>query len=139
MANDLIPRSFWSFPTLRFSNLWDEDDDWLPQTTVPSGLSVSEDENKVYVEAAVPGLDPKDIEITFHKGVLWIKGEKKQKEEDKKKKFYRESSSSFSYRVVVPGNLDQKKEPDAKCENGVMTIAFDKVPEEQPKKITVKK
>lgn len=132
MPSDLLPRTFWTFPQLR--SLMEDDD--MVNVTTPSGLSVSEDEKNVYVEAALPGVDPKNVEITFDKGVLWIKGETAQ--EEKEKKYYRKATSSFSYRVAVPGELDLTKEPEAESANGIMKITFAKSPQTQPKKIAVK-
>lgn len=134
MALDLVPKNFWSFPASRFFD-WDEDE--LIQSS-PSGLSVSEDNKNVYIEAALPGIKPEDVEITFDKGMLWIKGESKQEEIDKDKKYFRKATNSFSYRVAVPGEIDMNKEPIAESENGVMKISFAKHPQVQPKKISVK-
>lgn len=133
MAYDIVPGSFWRFPSVR--SFWDDEED-ISLSNAPSGLSISEDEKNVYISASLPGIDPKDIEITFDKGVVWIKGE--TKEEEKQKKFYRKATSSFSYRVAVPGELDQNKEPEASSKHGVMTVTFAKSPKTQPKKITVK-
>ena len=55
-----------------------EGDGWLHEFSDLSGLSVSEDENHVFVEAALPGLKADEIEMTFDKGILWIKAEKKE-------------------------------------------------------------
>jgi HSP20 family protein len=115
--------------------MWDDDDDTMTVSS-PSGLSVSEDEKNVYVEASMPGLDAKDIEVTFDKGVVWVKGE--AKEEEKNKKYYRRASRSFSYRVAVPGEVNPDAEPEATYKNGVMTVTFAKSPKKQPKKIAVK-
>lgn len=81
--------------------------------------------------------------MTFHKGVLWIKGEAKEEEnlptgKAGKKKYYRKATSSFSYRVAIPGDVDSKAEPQASVKHGVMTVAFTKSPAAQPKKIAVK-
>ena len=132
---DIVPKSFWSFPT---SSLLTDDDFFSPDTT-HSDLSVSEDDKNVFVEANMPGLDSDDIEVTYHKGQLWLRGSKKEEEKDKKRKYYRYASSSFSYRLAVPGNIDEKSEPDAEYKNGVMKVTFKKMAEEQPKKITIKK
>lgn len=133
---DITPPTLWRFPAFRIPALWEDEED-LPATSVtPGGISVSEDDKFVYVSAALPGIDPKDIEVTFDKGMLWIKGE--SKEEEKGKKIYRKAASSFSYRIAVPGELDQNAEPDASCKNGIMTVTFTKIPAAQPKKITVK-
>ncbi len=135
MAFDLMPRSFWNIPSRL--PIFDEDEDW--KSFLPSsGLTVSEDDKSVYVEAAVPGLDPEKIDVTYDKGVLWIRGNNEEREEDKDKKFYRKASSSFSYRVAIPGNVDEHAEPEAVCKNGVMKVSFAKVPETEPKRLSVK-
>src|SRR5690348_3535081 len=61
------------------------------------GLNVYEENNNFIVEAAIPGLKEEEIEINIHKGVLRIKGEKKEEKSDKEKKYYRKSYNSFSY------------------------------------------
>jgi HSP20 family protein len=138
MAFDLIPSRFFSFPMMKTPSIWNDEDDWLTTTTTPSGLSVSEDDKHIYVEAAVPGIDPKDVEITYQDGYLWIRGETKEEEKDKARKYYRQSSKSFSYRVAVPGEINEKIEPEASSKHGVMTVTFEKAPKTQPKKIQIK-
>jgi len=103
-----------------------------------SGLSISEDKNSIYVEAHLPGLRPEDIELSYDKGMLWIHGERSEKEEDKKKKYYKRASSSFSYRVQIPGVVDEKKEPDAVYKDGIMRINFSKSAKNDAKKIKFK-
>lgn len=135
MSRELIPRNF-------LENIWDFDDDLLSlfdtrsTSGLSSGLSVSEDDKHVYVEASVPGVDPDKIEVSYDKGVLWIRGQ--QEEKDKDRKFYRKASASFSYRMAIPGNVDESKDPEATYKNGIMMVTFNKVPEPQPKKIAVK-
>ena len=139
MTRKLAPRSFWSFPVPRFPALFDEEEEgWLENYSEPSGLSVSEDDTHVYVEAAVPGLKSDEIEMTFDQGILWIKGEKKEETEDKTKKYYRKALSSFSYRIAVPGNIDLSSQPSATCKNGVLRVTFVKTSKSQPKKIPIK-
>ena len=62
MNGYLIPRSFWEFPSL-----FEEEENLLPSTSTISSLSISEDDKNVCVEAAVPGIDPKNIDVTFTK------------------------------------------------------------------------
>jgi len=138
MTTSLIPRKFLSFPSFSLPNFWDEDEEWLTAPSTQNGLSVYEDENNIYVEAAVPGIDPKNVDVTFQDGYLWVRGETKEEEEDKKKKFYRKASRSFSYRVAIPGDIDHAHDPQATYKHGVMTITFSKSPKVQPKKIQVK-
>jgi HSP20 family protein len=122
-------------PSELFFDENEEEWDLVPQET--SNLSISEDKNSIYVEAALPGLSQEDIEVTFDNNLLWIKGEKK--EEKKDKKFYKKAISSFSYRVAVPGEIDEKKEIEASYKNGIMKVTFPKAKKTEPKKITIKK
>lgn len=131
MAFDLTRTGFWGRPLL------DEIDSFTFSAMNP-GVSIWEDEKNVYVDIAVPGLTPEDIEITFDKGVLWIKGEEKEEEEGKNKKYYARSRRTVNVRVSVPGELDTSKEPTADYNNGILQVTFAKVPQTQPKKIQVK-
>ncbi len=137
MAYELLPHKLLSFPSLQIPSLWSNDDDWLTSPSSSGGLSISEDEKKIYIEASLPGIDPKNIEITFHDGYLWVRGETKEEENDKSKKYYRQASKSFSYRVAVPGDFDNSVDPTATYKHGVMTVAFMKSPKSQPKKIQI--
>lgn len=136
MANGLTPRSFWTFPISRASSLWEDLMEETRMDTIPSGLSISEDDKNVYVDAALPGIDPKDIEITFGRGILHINGQ--VREEEKGKKFYKKATSSFSYHVSVPEGVDTKKEPDVTYKNGMMRSVFKKTEPSKPKRIEVK-
>lgn len=138
MAN-LAPRNLWAFPS-RMPALIDEIDDLLPmgQTEATSALSVSEDDKHIHIEAAVPGVDPDDVEVTYDRGMLWIRGEAAKEEKDKRRKYYRRAAQAFSYRIAVPGDVDPKAQPEASCENGMIMVTFPKSASAMPKKITVR-
>lgn len=136
---NLIPRSLINFPNI-IPSFFDDIDELFPTNIWPTnnfiqGLSLSEDDKKVYVEASLPGVDPKEIEVTYSKGVLTIKGEKK--EEEKGKSYQRKATKSFFYRVI-PGDADPEAEPQATYKNGIITIAFAQSAAVKPKKIAVK-
>ncbi len=138
MSLDLVSRRLFSLPSI-VPSIWDNNDDWFNSTTTQSGLTVSEDDKFIYVEAALPGINPDNIEVTYQDGYVWINGEQQQEEKDKNKKFYRKASSAFSYRVAIPGEVDFNKEPEATYENGMMKVTFVKSELEGPKKITIKR
>lgn len=119
---------------LRWPSIWD-DEDFVP--SVSDNLDVYETKDEVVVKAAVAGVDPEKVEVTFEKGILTIAGAE-ESEEKEDKKYYRKSSRSYSYRVGVPGNIDLSAEPEAKVVNGVITVSFKKAEEAKPKKISVK-
>lgn len=128
---------------LDVSNIFDALDEELGALTThaAAGLSVSADDKNVYVEAHVPGLTAKDVEVTIdHQGMLWVKGEKREEEKDKAKKYYRKAVQSFTYCLPLWDEIDEKAEPQATCKDGVMRIIFAKKKEKQAesKKIQVK-
>ncbi len=126
-----------TFPTL-FSLLDESDNKWFNEHSEGSGLTVSEDDHHVYVEASVPGVKADHIEMTFDKGILWIKAEDKEEHEDKKRKYYHRAQRSFSYRLAVPGLLDEHKTPEAVVKDGVLKVTFVKTQKVEPKKIQVR-
>ncbi len=145
----LVPRWKSLFPTpRRASELFslgkffeDLEQDFESFGSTNTGLSVSSDEKNIYIEAHVPGLTAKDVDVSIDSNnVLWIKGAKKEEEKDKKRKFYRHSQKSFSYCVPLWDEIDLSAEPEAVCKDGVMTITLVKKKEQQieSKKIKVK-
>lgn len=127
---DFLPRAFLDVP-LAFR----EGSELLNGSL--SGVTVSEDNDHVYVEAQVPGVPFKDIQVEFEDGYLTIHAEKK--EEEKSKKFYRKAQSVFSYALRIPGHIDPKQDIQAICKDGVLKVSFKKAePKPSGKKITVK-
>lgn len=103
-----------------------------------TGLTLSEDKENIHVEASMPGLKSDDIEVNLEKGILRIKGERQEEEQDKDKKFYRKATRTFSYNLMLPGNVDESLEPTAVYQDGLMKITFKKNKNQQGKKIKVK-
>jgi HSP20 family protein len=115
------------------------DADWFPKegSHEESSLSIYEDQGLIVVEAALPGLKPEEVEVTFDKGTLWIRGERKEQEGDKSKKYYKKASTSFSYSLRVPGDIDLDLEPSALFKHGVMKVSFKRKHKTEPKKIKI--
>lgn len=139
MKQDIIPSMNLSqLPRLLSMPSLFNNGDWMDISESMSGLSMSEDDNNIYVEAALPGIDIKDVEVTFDKGVLWIRGQSKEEDEDKKRKFYRKASRSFSYRTLIPDTVDEVNEPKVISKNGLIKVTFAKIAKSEPKKLAVK-
>lgn len=97
-----------------------------------SGLCIYSDEKTLTVEADVPGLTAKDIEVSMDPdGVVCIKGERKLEEKGKGKTIYRKAQQSFSYCLPLGDEVDLSQEPFASCKDGVMKIIFQKKQEKQ--------
>lgn len=102
-------------------------------------LDLSETADKVTVKAEIPGMDPKEIDISIQGDTLIIKGEKKEEKEEKGKNYYRMERryGSFSRVVDLPASVDTNK-VTAECKNGVLEITMQKKEEVKPKQISVK-
>jgi HSP20 family protein len=106
---------------------------WAPR------VDVEETEKEILVKVDLPGVEPKDVELTVMGGALVIHGEKKEEKEEKKKNYHRlERFTGFFYREIpLPPGADEEKVV-ATSAKGVITVVIPKKPEVMPKKIAVK-
>ncbi|MGI9498684.1 MAG: Hsp20/alpha crystallin family protein [Geminicoccaceae bacterium] len=96
-------------------------------------IDVSETDKEVKVEAELPGVDEKDIDVTLTDNMLTIKGEKKQEKEEKKDFHLTERSyGSFSRSMALPFDADPAK-IKAAFKDGLLTITLPKPPEVKAK------
>jgi HSP20 family protein len=100
--------------------------DWVPT------LDLTETKDALVVKAEVPGMDPKDINVSLQENFLTIKGEKKQEKEEKDEKDERHhrierSYGAFTRSVRLPVGVDGSK-VDAKFKNGLLTVTLPKTP-----------
>src|SRR3989338_1355307 len=102
--------------------------DWF-NTAVPK-IDVTETEDEIHVEAEVPGMDEKDIEVNLSDNMLTISGEKKLEHEDKKKDFYRMERSYGSFHRAIPiySGVDVNK-IKAALKKGELTVTLPKTAE----------
>lgn len=120
-------------PLSLFEEGWGTLTDFFGQT----GLSISEDDQNIYVDAQLPGLKREDIQVKLEENLLWIKGEKKEEKSDKR--YFQKAASSFSYRLSLPQTADLSQEPSAEYENGELRITFKKAePNRKTKEIQIK-
>lgn len=106
---------------------------WMPP------IDLSETADKVTVKAEIPGIDPKEIDISIQGNTLRIKGEKKEEKEEKGRNYYRMERcyGSFSRTIDLPASVDANK-ITAEYRNGVLEITMQKKEEVKPKQIPVK-
>ncbi len=118
---------------------WPEfwEDDFLTDSNQRQNLNIYQKDNEVVVEANVAGVSADQIDLTFEKGVLWIKAEAETEKDQKDKKHYSKTSWSYSYKVAVPGQIDQQNEPKAELSKGILKIKFKKQKIAEPKKLKI--
>lgn len=102
-------------------------------------LNVWEDGDTVHVEAELPGLDLKDVEIYVSGGnQLTLKGERKANLPDKGVWHRQERVfGSFTRSLTLPFPVDADK-VDARLENGVLHVQLTKHESARPRRIPVK-
>jgi HSP20 family protein len=122
----------------RFSEAWPfrgitEMDKWTPS------VDVSETDKELIVRAELPGIDPKDIDISLNGNVLAIKGERKHEREEKKENFHlvERSSGSFARSIQLPSEVNADK-IKATYKDGILNLSMPKTKIEAVKKIEVK-
>jgi HSP20 family protein len=104
-----------------------------------SPITLKETKKEVIVQAPLPGLTPKEIDITLDRGVLQIKGEVEEIEEkDKDTKYYRKAKRSYWYQLALPSSIDESHEPKTTFKNGVLEIIFTKAKTSQAKRIALR-
>lgn len=116
---------------------WDEE--W-PAITMSEGIDVYEEDDKVVVKAAVPGIPAEKVDVEYENGVLHIHAryEETQEEKDKKTVVYRQDRvSSFDYSTTLPRTIDPKN-IEAVVSDGVVTVSARVAEEAKRKRIPVK-
>ncbi len=102
-------------------------------------MDVIENDKEITIRIDLPGMKPDDVSVEMEDDVLTISGEMGDTIEKEGDRYhYRERSyGSFQRSLRLPNTVDKEK-VDATFEHGVLTIVLPKVPQAQPKQITVK-
>jgi len=105
---------------------------------IPS-VDVKQTDKTIEVEAELPGVEEKDVQVTLEDNVLTIKGEKKAEKEETKKDYYscERSYGSFLRSFELPAGVDASK-VNATFAKGVLKVTLPKAAAAQAKKIEVK-
>ncbi|OGL05318.1 MAG: molecular chaperone [Candidatus Rokubacteria bacterium RIFCSPLOWO2_02_FULL_68_19] len=116
---------------------WDEfpalAGEWTPS------LDLSETKDALVVKAEIPGIEPKEIEVSLQDQVLTIKGEKRQEKEEKDEHYFRmeRSYGGFVRSIRLPVPVDGSK-VSATFKNGLLTVKLPKTPAAKGTTIPVK-
>ncbi len=107
--------------------------DWIPK------VDIKEEDQRFVILADIPGVEPKDIEVTMENGLLTIKGERASESTEEREGYKRieRSRGSFYRRFSMPDTADAEK-ISAHGKHGVLEIIIPKHERLQARKISVK-
>jgi HSP20 family protein len=100
---------------------------------------IIEEDDKYILRMDLPGIDKKDVKISYANGELTISGERKQEKVSKKATYHRiERAFGKYYRSFsLPEKIVEDK-IEAEFKDGQLTITIPKAEDAKPKEIEVK-
>ncbi|HZU35505.1 MAG TPA: Hsp20 family protein [Gemmataceae bacterium] len=118
---------------------WDRGDGQTSVTAEYPPLNIWEETDALHVEAELPGIDLKDLEIyVTGERQLTIKGERRPVTIEKGTWHRQERGfGAFARVLTLPIEVNREK-VEARLENGILTITLPKRESAKPRKITVK-
>jgi HSP20 family protein len=101
-------------------------------------VNFSEDEGNVYIEALVPGVDPKNVELSVLGNTVTVSGERRAFPDRQGQVVHRTElgSGKFSRSIELPMDIDANK-VTAQCKDGIMQITLAKAEHAKPKKVAI--
>lgn len=110
---------------------------WRPASVFPA-INLTEDTDKYFVRAELPGIKADALDIQAVGRNLTISGERTIPSEGETVRYHRREreAGKFSRVIGLPGDIDTDK-VDAKLANGMLTVTIAKAEASKPKQITI--
>ncbi len=105
---------------------------WTP------AVDIYETDDAIVLEAELPGMNEKDIDVRVEDNVLTIKGERKIEQERKEENYYRMERyyGAFQRSFTLPSNVETDK-IKAEYKKGILKVVMPKKEQAKPKQIKV--
>jgi HSP20 family protein len=133
--NDLRNRLFEPFFGSPFFGRFE--DDALKSGTWAPAVDVAEEADKIFVKVEVPGINEKDLKVTFEDGLLTVSGERQFERKDERNYHRIERTyGSFVRTFTLPRNIDGSKIA-ASYVNGVLELEIPKREDAKPRQIQI--
>jgi len=109
------------------------EEEWQPP------VDVAETESELVVNVEIPGVDPRDIDVSLSGDILFIKGEKRPETEEKGEDYHllERNYGSFTRSLRLPVQV-QREKISASYKNGVLTVVLPKPEGAQKKEVKIK-
>jgi HSP20 family protein len=100
-------------------------------------VDVIEEHDRIVVKVEAPGVDEKDLRVTFEDGVLTVTGERQfERKDDRNYHRIERAYGTFTRSFSLPRSVDASQIV-ANYRNGVLEIEVPKKEESRPKQITI--
>jgi HSP20 family protein len=108
-------------------------DTWVPT------LDVKESSDRFEVTVDLPGLEPKDVNVTFEEGMLTIGGKRQFQEDDEGDTWHRieRGFGTFARSIRLPQTADTER-IEASFDRGVLKVSVPKTEQAKPRTIEVR-
>lgn len=152
----MIYRRIYNAPTISFRNAFDQldkmkrqFDNFLDQgfgadhgllgAGVFPQINLTEDADKFYLRAELPGVKAEDLEMQATVKNLSISGERKIEAENEGVRYHRREreAGKFSRIIAMPNEIDPDR-IEANMQDGILTIRIPKAEAVKPRQITIK-
>jgi HSP20 family protein len=151
----MIYRRLVNVPTWRFKSPFDElyrlrqqmeqlyEGTQAPYQPASAGvfplINLTEDKDKYYIRAELPGVKGDELDIQVTENNLAISGARQIAAEEENARYHRREreAGTFSRMIGLPNDIDSDK-VDARLENGILTVVVSKAEAVKPKQISVK-
>lgn len=102
-------------------------------------VNVWTSENDAILTAELPGVDPKDLDISVQGETITLRGQRQTEKLNEHDVYHRRERilGQFSRSLTLPFRVDGDK-VNATMENGVLTITLPRAEADKPKKVTIK-
>ena len=116
---------------------------WLEETPMirTPRIDIYEKDNNVVVEAEVPGIDPKNIDVSIRDNILKIEAKAEEKKEEKRKGYWRKEIGTkyFKREILLPTEVVEEK-AEGEYNDGILKLTIPKkeTKKEEKKGVTIK-
>ena len=98
-------------------------------------VAMWEDDDRIHIEAELPGVADKDVDVTVHNGLLFIRAERRPAE-GRNYLYNGRAYGRFERVITLPEAVDTEG-VRARLADGLLFIELTKSPEAKPMKVTV--
>ena len=105
---------------------------WMP------AVDIREDEERLILEAELPGMSKDDVQLSLENNVLTLSGERHFEKEVDKTNYHRieRAYGPFSRSFTLPRNV-RTEAVAASFSNGLLTVVLPKVDEAKPRRVEI--